>query len=47
MVSVPSFNVFDAKTVGKVAPPSVEKRMFTFDVFIPFPVVPATFQVIV
>ena len=47
MLSEPSLGVLDAKTIGKVAPPSVESKMFTFAVLIPLAVVPATFQVTV
>lgn len=42
----PSFGVFANKVV-KVAPASVVIKIFTLAVFTPFPVVPATFHVII
>jgi hypothetical protein len=44
---VPSFGVAASKVTGKVAPPSVDKRISTLAVFTPLAVVPATFQVTV
>ena len=41
----PSLAVFAANVVGKVAPPSVERRMSTFGALIGAAVVPATFHV--
>ena len=47
IISEPSFGVLAASTVSKFNPPSVDNSMFTFEVLIPFAVVPATSHVIV
>ena len=44
---VPSLETLEARSAGKVFPPSVESLMLTLLTFTPLPVVPATFQVMV
>ena len=41
----PSFVTPDAKAIGYVSPPSVDKKISTLAAFTPLPVVPATFHV--
>ena len=46
-VCEPSFGTLLTSVIGNVFPPSLENRMLTLAVLMPFPVVPATFHVTV